>query len=120
MWNMNYHAEHHLYTAVPWFNLPELRKHLDGHLKHKTEGGFLGANVEMYNEWIGKQAGKVPREDEGEEENVEADGEEQDGGDGAREGNQNDDNENDVDEKDDVDNRNGKKRVSTAEEKKRK
>ncbi len=24
-WNMNYHTEHHMYAAVPFFNLPKLR-----------------------------------------------------------------------------------------------
>jgi fatty acid desaturase len=25
-WNMNYHVEHHMYAAVPFYNLPKLRK----------------------------------------------------------------------------------------------
>ena len=28
-WNMNYHAEHHMYAAVPFFNLPRLREALE-------------------------------------------------------------------------------------------
>ena len=27
-WNMQYHAEHHMYPAVPFFNLPKLREKL--------------------------------------------------------------------------------------------
>jgi fatty acid desaturase len=25
-WNMNYHAEHHMYAAVPFYNLPEFHR----------------------------------------------------------------------------------------------
>ena len=28
-WNMNYHTEHHMYAAVPFFNLPKLRAALE-------------------------------------------------------------------------------------------
>ena len=29
-WNMNYHVEHHMYAAVPYYNLPKLRKAIRG------------------------------------------------------------------------------------------
>ncbi|UKN02069.1 fatty acid desaturase [Paracrocinitomix mangrovi] len=37
MWNMPYHAEHHAYPAVPFYNLPQLHKALESELKHKDE-----------------------------------------------------------------------------------
>jgi len=63
MWNMNFHAEHHLYPAVPFFNLPELHVHLKDHLKH-VDAGFLEKNRLMVTEWIPKQAAGEKRDDE--------------------------------------------------------
>lgn len=33
-WNMGYHAEHHAWPAVPWFNLPELHARARSRLVH--------------------------------------------------------------------------------------
>jgi fatty acid desaturase len=37
-WNMNYHIEHHMYAAVPFYNLPALRKELEYDLPEATRG----------------------------------------------------------------------------------
>lgn len=63
MWNMNLHCEHHLYPAVPFFNLPELRRHLEAHIANKSPD-FWSVNQDMYWEWIPKQARGELREDE--------------------------------------------------------
>lgn len=34
MWNMNFHAEHHAYPAVPFYALPTLHQHLEEELIH--------------------------------------------------------------------------------------
>lgn len=69
MWNMNYHAEHHLYPAIPWYNLPKLREHLKAHLKNITpndgiKDGFTQLNQRMYGEWIEAQLQQMPRGNE--------------------------------------------------------
>lgn len=38
LWNMNYHAEHHAWPAVPWDKLPELHGHVAKHLDHEEPG----------------------------------------------------------------------------------
>ncbi len=38
LWNMNFHAEHHAWPAVPWFSLPELHRHVAMHLEHQARG----------------------------------------------------------------------------------
>mmetsp|Transcript_10851 Transcript_10851/g.26601 ORF Transcript_10851/g.26601 Transcript_10851/m.26601 type:complete len:414 (+) Transcript_10851:259-1500(+) len=54
MWNMNLHAEHHLYPMIPFYNLPKLRDFLDQHLEKKSKG-FWEVNWRMVFEWIPKQ-----------------------------------------------------------------
>jgi fatty acid desaturase len=34
MWNLPYHAEHHLFPSISFWNLPEAHRHLKPHLKH--------------------------------------------------------------------------------------
>lgn len=34
MWNLPYHAEHHLFPSIPFHNLPEAHRHLRPHLKY--------------------------------------------------------------------------------------
>lgn len=41
-WNMNYHAEHHMYAAVPFYNLPRLRKALEPDLPKPIKGYWRG------------------------------------------------------------------------------
>ena len=46
-WNMNYHIEHHMYAAVPYYNLPKLRQAIEGDLPAAAKG-LIGAWREMY------------------------------------------------------------------------
>lgn len=43
MWNMPYHAEHHLYPTIPFHQLPALHLKLRGKLAH-VEPGYIAAN----------------------------------------------------------------------------
>lgn len=40
MWNLPYHAEHHLFPNIPFHRLPEAHIHLRPHLKHVARGYF--------------------------------------------------------------------------------
>ncbi len=37
-WNMNYHVEHHMFAAVPFYNLPKLRKAIEADLPVASRG----------------------------------------------------------------------------------
>jgi fatty acid desaturase len=41
-WNMNYHIEHHMYAAVPFYNLPKLHKLLEPDLPLPIKGYWRG------------------------------------------------------------------------------
>ncbi|MFP4377114.1 MAG: fatty acid desaturase [Spirochaetales bacterium] len=41
-WNMNYHAEHHMYASVPFYNLPKLHKVLEPDLPKPITGYARG------------------------------------------------------------------------------
>jgi fatty acid desaturase len=41
-WNMNYHVEHHMYAAVPFYNLPKLSEALAADLAKPLKGYFGG------------------------------------------------------------------------------
>ena len=41
-WNMNYHAEHHMYASVPFYNLPKLHKALQADLPRPLKGYLRG------------------------------------------------------------------------------
>ena len=41
-WNMNYHAEHHMYAAVPFYNLPKLHEELKHDLPEPIHGYWRG------------------------------------------------------------------------------
>lgn len=38
LWNMNYHAEHHAWPAIPWHALPTVHERVAGHLDHQAQG----------------------------------------------------------------------------------
>ena len=38
MWNLPYHAEHHLFPSIAFYNLPEAHRHLRSHLKFVGKG----------------------------------------------------------------------------------
>jgi fatty acid desaturase len=41
-WNMNYHAEHHMYAAVPFYNLPKLHRELQWDMPKPIRGYWRG------------------------------------------------------------------------------
>lgn len=41
-WNMNYHADHHMYAAVPFYNLPKLHKALEHDMPKPIRGYWRG------------------------------------------------------------------------------
>ncbi|MEP5728516.1 MAG: fatty acid desaturase family protein [Sulfitobacter sp.] len=45
-WNMNYHAEHHYVSSVPFHGLPKLHEKLKGHI-HVEKGGYIGAHIDI-------------------------------------------------------------------------
>jgi fatty acid desaturase len=38
IWNMNYHAEHHAWPAIPWHQLPAAHERVAAHLDNKADG----------------------------------------------------------------------------------
>ena len=46
MWNMPFHAEHHLYPTVPFHQLPAVHRYLRGRLRHVATG-YVAANREV-------------------------------------------------------------------------
>ena len=40
MWNLPYHAEHHLFPNIAFYRLPEAHQHLRPHLKFVAKGYF--------------------------------------------------------------------------------
>jgi fatty acid desaturase len=47
MWNMPYHAEHHLFPSVPFHALPTLHTELDGRFRH-VERGYLTVHRALF------------------------------------------------------------------------
>ena len=46
MWNMPYHAEHHLYPSIPFFRLPDAHVSIKERLEHLA-AGYPAANLEV-------------------------------------------------------------------------
>jgi fatty acid desaturase len=46
MWNMPFHAEHHLYVSIPFHQLPEAHKRLKAHLAH-VDSGYVRVNRDI-------------------------------------------------------------------------
>lgn len=57
-WNMNYHAEHHYASSVPFHALPKLHKKLEGYVFVEPRG-YLGAHRDI----IAQLFGRKPRSD---------------------------------------------------------
>lgn len=38
LWNMNYHAEHHAWPAIPWHALPSVHRRVASHVEHQARG----------------------------------------------------------------------------------
>lgn len=53
-WNMNYHAEHHYASSVPFHALPELHRRLEGYV-HVEERGYLGAHLDILAQLTGRK-----------------------------------------------------------------
>ena len=51
-WNMNYHAEHHYASSVPFHALPKLHRKLEGYV-HVEKRGYLGAHIDIISQIIG-------------------------------------------------------------------
>lgn len=58
-WNMNYHAEHHYASSVPFHALPKLHEKLKGVVEVEPRG-YLGAHIDILNQL----ADRKPRVDE--------------------------------------------------------
>jgi len=57
LWETNFHAEHHAYPMVPFYNLPVLHDLLNDHIKHNDTKTFIEQNWAMIRPggWIDKQ-----------------------------------------------------------------
>lgn len=58
-WNMNYHAEHHYASSVPFHALPLLHKKLAGYV-YTEQHGYTGAHRDILDQLLGK----TPRSDQ--------------------------------------------------------
>jgi fatty acid desaturase len=47
MWNMPYHAEHHLYPSIPFHQLPALHMRIRENLRHVAPG-YVAANRTIF------------------------------------------------------------------------
>ena len=47
MWNMPYHAEHHLYPSIPFHQLPALHMRIRENLRHIAPG-YVAANRTVF------------------------------------------------------------------------
>jgi len=57
-WNMNYHAEHHYASSVPFYALPKLHEKLKDVIQVEPRG-YLGAHIDIVSQLIGR----TPRSD---------------------------------------------------------
>ncbi len=57
-WNMNYHAEHHYASSVPFHALPKLHDKLNGYI-YVEPRGYLGAHKDIW----AQLSGRKPRAD---------------------------------------------------------
>ena len=53
-WNMNYHAEHHYASSVPFYALPALHEKLKGHVEVEPRG-YLGAHFDILAQLLGRK-----------------------------------------------------------------
>ncbi len=52
-WNMNYHAEHHYASSVPFHALPALNKILSDYI-YTERRGYVGAHIDIISQLIGR------------------------------------------------------------------
>ncbi|WP_406645535.1 fatty acid desaturase family protein [Aliisedimentitalea scapharcae] len=55
-WNMNYHAEHHYVSSVPYHALPQLHEKLKTHI-YVEKDGYLGAHRDILRQLFSKPTG---------------------------------------------------------------
>ena len=55
-WNMNYHAEHHYVSSVPFHALPRLHEKLKDHI-HVEPGGYWGAHRDILRQLFARKPG---------------------------------------------------------------
>ncbi|MEP3846701.1 MAG: fatty acid desaturase family protein [Paracoccaceae bacterium] len=53
-WNMNYHAEHHYASSVPFYALPKLHEKLKSVIEVE-ERGYFGAHIDILNQLTGRK-----------------------------------------------------------------
>lgn len=53
-WNMNYHAEHHYASSVPFHALPALNRKLEKHI-YTEKQGYLGAHMDILSQLSGRK-----------------------------------------------------------------
>lgn len=53
-WNMNYHAEHHYASSVPFHALPKLHQKLKGYI-YVEERGYFGAHLDIILQLLGRK-----------------------------------------------------------------
>ncbi|MEP3865760.1 MAG: fatty acid desaturase family protein, partial [Paracoccaceae bacterium] len=53
-WNMNYHAEHHYASSVPFYALPKLHEKLKAVIEVE-ERGYLGAHIDILSQLTGRK-----------------------------------------------------------------
>ncbi len=53
-WNMNYHAEHHYASSVPFYALPSLHEKLKN-IVQVEERGYLGAHIDILSQLTGRK-----------------------------------------------------------------
>eukprot|EP00929_Paragymnodinium_shiwhaense_P119992 TRINITY_DN91904_c0_g1_i1.p1 TRINITY_DN91904_c0_g1~~TRINITY_DN91904_c0_g1_i1.p1 ORF type:complete len:404 (+),score=72.59 TRINITY_DN91904_c0_g1_i1:79-1212(+) len=58
-WNMNYHAEHHLYSTFPFHQLPAAHRLLKGKLL-KSDDNFFNLHYKVVTQYIPKQIAEEP------------------------------------------------------------
>lgn len=57
LWETNFHAEHHCYCMVPFYNLPKIHEMLDEHILHNECKNFTSQNWACIREggWVDQQ-----------------------------------------------------------------
>ncbi|MBE2276160.1 MAG: fatty acid desaturase family protein [Rhodobacteraceae bacterium] len=63
-WNMNYHAEHHYASSVPYHALPRLHEKLQGYV-YVEPRGYLGAHLDILSQLTGRKRRSDDRPAEG-------------------------------------------------------
>jgi fatty acid desaturase len=53
MWNMPFHAEHHLYASIPFHALPKFHEKIKGQLTH-VSSGYIAANRQIISQFLPK------------------------------------------------------------------